>query len=261
MPRPNTNEVHRKSGTEVRLRRTDEGGARWLNLGVLDGPPTHSINAERVDSFDERSGARVLDESEVTGVDESYTFRTRNQGDDILSLFYGAVVPDTFAQAATAVVDQSHTAKPGSEISLVDAAGNRVYNVSNVVVTDDPETTTYVLGTDYLLDAVKGVITILTSGAIAEDQALLIDFEPGVMSAPRILPQTASQGVEVEMEIWEVGQAGDKQLVRTIPRAKIFTAGNRQQGRTQDNWVELEARVLNDPLAAQPAGQVVRVKG
>ncbi|HVA68705.1 MAG TPA: phage tail sheath subtilisin-like domain-containing protein [Candidatus Binataceae bacterium] len=47
---------------------------------------------------------------------------------------------------------------------------------SNVVVTSDPAGTTYAAGTDYLLDAVNGVITLLAGSKIAAGAAVLVSF-------------------------------------------------------------------------------------
>jgi len=260
MPRPGTLEEGRFAGVEARMRRTDEGGARWLNFGDLESAPTHSINAPRQTTKDQRGGSLVTSGSFITDNEERFTLRTRNTNPDIFSLFLGAELPGSFAQTSTPVVDQSHTAKLGAEISLLDAAGARVFNLSSVVVTDSAGTTTYVLGTDYLLDAVKGVVTPLTAGSIVEDEELLISFTPAEMTdAPMILPQTMVEGVEVEVEFWEVADSGNDQLVRTIPRALVTSSGNRQLGVDQDNWIELELLVLADPASPTPAGRAVRV--
>lgn len=54
--------------------------------------------------------------------------------------------------------------------------GTRVYGVSAVVVKDITEVTTYVLDTDYTLDAVNGTITPLGTGAISALDDLVVDF-------------------------------------------------------------------------------------
>jgi len=48
--------------------------------------------------------------------------------------------------------------------------------VSSVVVTNVGASTTYVAGTDYIVDGPAGQIEILTAGAITDAQALLIDY-------------------------------------------------------------------------------------
>lgn len=52
-------------------------------------------------------------------------------------------------------------------------------NVSAVVVTDITAVTTYVEGTDYTVDTRNGIVTALSTGAIAEGDALLVDFAYG----------------------------------------------------------------------------------
>ncbi|HVA80970.1 MAG TPA: phage tail sheath subtilisin-like domain-containing protein [Candidatus Binataceae bacterium] len=48
--------------------------------------------------------------------------------------------------------------------------------VSNVIVKNQAGTTTYVSGTDYSLDAVNGVITALTGGALTAGEAVSVSF-------------------------------------------------------------------------------------
>lgn len=50
-------------------------------------------------------------------------------------------------------------------------------DVSNVVVQDVTDTTTYVEGTDYELKDKAGLITILAAGSISEDDVLHIDYD------------------------------------------------------------------------------------
>jgi hypothetical protein len=49
--------------------------------------------------------------------------------------------------------------------------------VSNVVVTDITGVTTYVADTDYVVKADEGIIEILSTGSIADAQALLVDYD------------------------------------------------------------------------------------
>lgn len=49
-------------------------------------------------------------------------------------------------------------------------------NVSTVVVTNTAGTTTYVVGTDYTVNARLGLVTALSTGAITDAQALHVDY-------------------------------------------------------------------------------------
>lgn len=260
MPRPNSLELHRKAGAHVLVRRLDDEDARLIDLGVLNQPAQPNNETQRLDSFDERGGANVLDESDVTRFVERYNIDPRNHEAAVLAFFHGAAEPGAFNQADTPVVEQEHVAHRGRWIALTDAAGNRAYNVGSVTVTDG-DMTTYVAGADYILDAAKGMVFIPTNSAIQDEDDIEISFTPAEMTgADMVLPQTAISGVEVHAELWEVAANGDLQWVRSIPRARITSRGERAMGTTVDNWLGLELTVLSDVGSATPAGSVVRVK-
>jgi len=58
--------------------------------------------------------------------------------------------------------------------------------VSNVVVKDETDTTTYVEGTDYTIDSTKGMITALSGGAITAGDVLNVTYDNGAYSEIRI---------------------------------------------------------------------------
>jgi hypothetical protein len=68
---------------------------------------------------------------------------------------------------STVVATATATALADVTVTLLDTAYPiGLKHVSNVVVQDATDTTTYVLGTDYTLDATTGMITALSTGAI-----------------------------------------------------------------------------------------------
>lgn len=244
MPRSRSKEVHGKFGTHAFMRRLDVEDAPLLDVGVLNAPPQFQNETQKLDSYDERAGGAMLDETDVTRFKESLRIQTRNQQAEVLALFLGAAGADAFAQAATAVMAQTHDVNLGAWIALVDAAGKRVYNVGSITVTDDDAMTTFAAGDDYIVDAAKGMLFIPTDSAIAEGETVKISFTPAVMAAWKISPQTLVQGVEVALELWEVADTGAKQRVRTIPRAKVTATGAATRGATVDNFNELSVEVL-----------------
>lgn len=75
------------------------------------------------------------------------------------------------AKTASSVTDEAHTAKQDKFISLLHT------NVSNVVITGSGGTPTYVADTDYKLYADEGMVEILSTGSIADDAAILVDYD------------------------------------------------------------------------------------
>lgn len=62
--------------------------------------------------------------------------------------------------------------------------------VSSVVVTDDTSSTTYVEGTDYMVNARMGWIKPLSTGTITDAQALLATFDTGAVTGHRVTGAT-----------------------------------------------------------------------
>ncbi len=141
-----------------------------------------------------------------------------------------ALLADTPAlqtQAAGSVVDEAFTAKLDRWVRLA----NR--KVSAVVVTNSAATVTYVLGTDYEVDAELGAIRCFSSGAITADQALLVDYTKAVMtslttmnmlqtsrfSGDLILKMVAENGAVVEFyfPLVEVQPKGDLTINTDAP--------------------------------------------
>lgn len=266
MPRPNTAERHRQAGQHILVRPSDMENAPLLDIGVLDRPAEQQNTVNRTDGYDERGGARVVDETLVTDFVERWRINTRNQGEQVKRLFLAAQEPDEFTRDDTAVVDQAYVARVGHWIPLVlpaghDDEGERAFNVSAVTVTDG-DAVTYTEGTDYIVDAVKGLILIMEGGAIEDLDPIEVSYTPEEqVGGSRILPQTMQQGVECYAEVWEVASSGNDQLVRTIPRALITSSGARVMGLNVFNNIELELTVLADLNAAAPAGEYMHVKG
>lgn len=267
MPMPNSNEKHRKVGVRLVIRRKDTAGiGEWYDFGVFDAPPAPNTEVQTLDSYDERGGASVLDESVVTRYSEKLTLRGRNVAFPRLADFYGAAAPGVTAQASQTVTDQVVVAKRGKYIALTPASGansgNRVFNVTGVQINHTSGTPVYVAGTDYILDAPKGLAFIPTNSAITDGQSVHCDYTVPAMTANAlVLPQTAIQGVEVEAEIWEVADTGAAQLVRQIPNGRLRSTGQRTIGVTVDNSLEFELAILNDPLSATPAGTLKQIAG
>ena len=265
MPRPNSTETHLKAGADVHMRRLSPASSQWFNTGVLNSPPSISNTVQELESFDERAGARLLDERSVTEFKESFTVDTRDHEAELMALFLGAAEPAAFSQMSGSVVAESHAGvKLGGYIMLGAPAGGatpaRKYDVSAVTVKDMPGTTTYVAGVDYVLDAIKGVIRIPTNSSIVDLSTITVDYTHAQIDTEAVLPQTAIQGVEVEIELWEVSDDGAKQRIRTIPRARVSTSGQRTMGVANDNFIQLSVSVLADASSATPAGQYVVVK-
>lgn len=129
---------------------------------------TLAPNISRTDITENVTGSRAVGASFYSSVNFNLTMENRSIKPEHLALIMQGV---DSPQTAASVTDQSHTAQQGMMIRLMHI------NVSNVVVTDDPDVTTYVEDTDYVVHAEAGLIEILSTGSITDDEALLIDYD------------------------------------------------------------------------------------
>lgn len=90
----------------------------------------------------------------------------------------------TITQSSGTVTDEVVTAKLGIWVPLTKA------KVSTVVVTNSAASTTYVNGTDYIVNTELGWIKALADGAIIADQSLKVDFAHAAISGTKIAGAT-----------------------------------------------------------------------
>lgn len=156
-----------------------------------------AVSSEQKDHYSSESGIAQKDKSVAVQVDRTGKVTTDNLSVENLSLFLIGDV-STITQAATPVVDEAIVVKKGRFYQLGASTGNPqgVRNVSSVVVTNSAGTTTYVAGTDYVLDATQARIEILSAGAIADDATIKVDYTPAANSRQRVASSslTSSSG-------------------------------------------------------------------
>lgn len=131
----------------------------------------------------------------------------------------------TLSQVATPVTNEAIVVNKGRHFQLGLTVSNKVgiRDVSSVVVTNVAGSTTYVLNTDYKLDADSGMIYIISGGAITNGQTIHVDYTPTAGSRPYI--QSGDSG-SLQGEIFFVSDNanGDNRDVR-IPLATISPSG------------------------------------
>jgi hypothetical protein len=93
------------------------------------------------------------------------------------------------AQGSGTVTDEVVVAKLDKWVPL----SKQNINTAAFVVTNSGATTTYVLGTDYEVNYRLGMIRALSSGGIAADESLKVDFGHAAMSGTKISGATNTQ--------------------------------------------------------------------
>ncbi len=99
--------------------------------------------------------------------------------------FFGTTA--VLSQTAGNVTDEAIVAKHDEWVPLTKAA------LSNVVVTSSPAATTYVNGEDYIVNPQLGWIKVLSTGAIANNANLLVNFAHAAISGTEIKGMTQTQ--------------------------------------------------------------------
>jgi len=120
-------------------------------------------------------------------------------------------------QASGTVSNEAVTASLDKWVQLSKTA------VSSVVVTNSAGTTTYVAGTDYVVNTRLGMIKALSTGAITAAQALLVDFSHASVAGTRISGGTSSE-VRARFKFDGVNLADQLPCIVTVHEAVISAA-------------------------------------
>lgn len=153
-------------------------GQGYIYLG---NAPSLTVSGESdtLEHFSSTSGVAQKDDEVVLSQNRTASCTVDTISIDNMALFLGGSA-STHTQANTAVTDEEITVQKGQYFQLGETTANPggVRNVSAVVIQDDTDTTTYAEGTDYELDPDLGIIYILASGSIANNDVLHVDYTP-----------------------------------------------------------------------------------
>ncbi len=156
-----------------------QGAVLLADRDVSDGSPlgflpvgnvsalTIAIEREEFEHKESCTGARAIDLTITQEISATVTMVMESINRENLELaLFGA----SSVVAGASVVDEPITARHDKFVGLAHI------NVTAVVVTDSTGMTTFVLDTDYNLDARFGTICVLSTGAITDLQDLLVDY-------------------------------------------------------------------------------------
>lgn len=224
------------------------GTDRLELLGDTD-EVTLETTVEETERYTNESGVRILAKTIVTQVDAllNMTLVQLSDRNRALSLL-GEPVNTTQAAAVATVktfADVEHTDK----IYALDAL-----DVTNVVVTDGAGAVTYVLETDYKLDAKAGFVQLINKPVGADDD-LEVTFDSTAILATAglakigIANKTENRGKLIIRGTNEVGP----KVMLVLHDVQLRPSGGRAYiSETDLDTVEVEGRVFRDD--SQPAG-------
>ncbi|MBL4781798.1 MAG: hypothetical protein JKX92_06105 [Porticoccaceae bacterium] len=214
---------------------------------------SNAVETETLDHINNDGGSGETDATDTLSTTRSGAFSTDNMAPENVAMFYLGS-SDLFTQAATPVVDEALTVKQGRSYQLGAAQGSGmgVRNVTAVDVQDDTDTTTYVAGTDYVLDPVMGTLYINTTaegGSIADDDVLHVDYTPAAETRTQIISGTSSAKGELFFE--STNPTGDK-VDYLYPSVELSPDGDHEL--KSDEWQVMGFKIginkLNDSTEA-----------
>lgn len=148
---------------------------------------TLSVSTDKFEHFASTSGLSKKDLTVTTSVNFNAKLSCDDVTNENLALFVGGDVADV-TQSATPVTGEAIKVKAGYEYQLGATALNPmgVKNVSAVSIKDVTDTTTYVAGTDYKLDAATGRFSIVAGGAITDGSEVHAGYTPTAGKRKRV---------------------------------------------------------------------------
>ena len=207
-----------------------------------------SVEREVFEHKESCSGSRAIDLEITTEINSTVSMTVEHFSKENLAL---ALFGTSASVMGSTVMDEGITARHDKAVALA-----RI-KVSAVTVTDSTGMTTYTLDTDYTLCAEFGTITALSTGAITDAQALLVDYtfatqetvDALTASAPERWMRfeglnTASSNKEVLIDIFRFQGA---------PLAELAMIGD------EITQMEVEGKALVDAFQTGGGSQVFRI--
>lgn len=195
---------------------------------------SYTAEQENLDHYSSDRGVRVKDQSVLLQLDYSGALTTDHISPENLAIFFLGESMVTTVAAATAQTDDFDDVQVGYSYQLgttdLTPAGARL--VANVVVKKGAAD--LVAGTDYVLNAELGRITILEGGAVVDGDDLEVTFDIGAHSRDRIISR--SNTIEGALRFIAHNPAG-KNIDYFMPWVKITPNGDFQI--KADEWQTL----------------------
>lgn len=184
-----------------------------------------TIELETLDHFSSDEGIREKDDFVPLEVTRTGSLICDDINAENVALFFFGSTQTLTQVAATGQSENFNDVNPEDVFQLGLTLNNRVgtRGVSAITVTSNPAGTTYVLGTDYSVDADRGMIAIMRGGAIAAGSDITVNFNIDAASSVRVL--SGSEPVEGALRFIEDNPKGDDRDI-FLPYVKITPNGD-----------------------------------
>lgn len=197
---------------------------------------TLTSEQEKLDHYDSDNGIRTKDDSVVTSLEQSGTFVTDNINDENVAMFFLGTTTSLSQASGTAQEDTIASVEFGSYqlgITPTRPTGVRKVTVTSVALSAAPATA-YTAGLDYVVDADRGLVTILPGGAITKGAGIKITYSFAASTRQQVM----SSNKTVEGRLWfESKNAVGPQRDYTFPYVKLTPNGD--FALKSDDWLTM----------------------
>lgn len=233
-----------------------------LDFGVITEIDANIETEEAVLKDTDGGILKKIDEVE-TSREESYMVTIANFNPDNLNILYGADGIQAFAQSATQQSSVSHHVFSGRLVKIHDANSVWIYGLTSVdTVTGTGGSPTYTEGTDWeVVDLERGIIRIISGGAIADDSDVEITFTPKALSGNRLIrPQTGGGTVLAKVGLFMGRAENAQQHVREM-RCSINTEEINLPTEEHATWVAKMSVLQDFGSVSEPFGRLLHFVG
>jgi hypothetical protein len=187
-----------------------------------------TLKATLLDHYQSTGGVKTIDQSATIQSDSSGSLVTENINTANLALFFFGTTSAVTTTAATVAAEVMPTIVQGLYYNVgvtpTDPVGVKGLNPATpVVLTSNPSGTTYVAGTDYLVDYPHGRIYIIPGGAITAGTTPLVTYTKLAASKPRVISGTTP--IEGALHYLGVNSVGNN-LDYYMPWVKLTPNGS-----------------------------------
>lgn len=184
-----------------------------------------TIDSENLDHFSSDEGIREKDDSVPLEVTRTGSLVCDDiQADNVALFFFGSTSVLTTASASGQSEDFTGVLQDMFyQIGLTPTNAVGIRGVTNVAVTSNPAGTTYVLDTDYKLDAARGMVQVIPGGGIADNADITVSYDVSASTQTAIL--SGSEPIEGAIRYLENNPRGEDRDV-FMPYTKITPNGD-----------------------------------
>lgn len=203
----------------------------------LGNTPEFGFTAEQesIEHMDADHGIRFEDDSMTTSQSLGGTLVTDNINQENTALYFtGTTGLITQASAASQVMNIAAIQFGTYILGVTEAKPTGVRHVTVATVTSDPAGTSYVAGTDYLVDGISGTVTFIEGGTIEEGDPVIITYSVAASTRTQVI--SGNNSIEGALRFKSFNPKGPK-VDYLVPYARLTPDG--EFALKGDDWLTI----------------------